>query len=96
MGRDAHRHRASLESAVALSATRYRLGDVFDVHDLEDTAALPRHAAGRRVVEAVEALQTGAVGVPAVVVDTSTPTTIGLGDSFVGGFLAPLAGPRNR
>ena len=31
-----------------------------------------------------------AVGVPAYVVDVARPTTIGLGDTFVGGFLAAV------
>jgi ADP-dependent phosphofructokinase/glucokinase len=30
--------------------------------------------------------------VPALVLRTATPTTIGLGDTFVGGFVAALAG----
>ncbi len=71
-----------------VSATRYRLGDVFDASDLDDTGRLPRHPDGARVVAAVEGSRPDAVGVAAVVVDTPTPTTIGLGDSFVGGFLS--------
>lgn len=91
VGPGAGRHRASLESAVRVSATRYRLGDVFAPEDLRVTARLPRHAGGARVVEAVVARRADAAGVAAVVIDTDTPTTIGLGDSFVGGFLAPIA-----
>lgn len=94
VGPRAHDHAASLESAVRVSATRFRLGDVFVPEDLDATARLPRHDGGRRVVAAVTAHRPDAIGVPAVVVDTATPTTIGLGDSFVGGFLAPLATAR--
>lgn len=93
VGPEASRHRASLESAVRVSATRYRLGDVFGADDLDDTARLPRHDGGRRVVAAVTAHRADAVGLPAVVVDVDTPTTIGLGDSFVGGFLAGIVAP---
>ncbi|GGV62090.1 ADP-dependent glucokinase/phosphofructokinase [Microbacterium maritypicum] len=91
VGPAAHAHEASLESAVRVSATRFRLGDVFAPDDLDATARLPRHDGGARVVAGVRARHPDATGVAAVVVDTDTPTTIGLGDSFVGGFLAPLA-----
>lgn len=88
VGAAARRHRSALDAAVRVSGTRYRLGDVFDAADLDDTGRLPRHPDGARVVAAIEASRSDAVGVAAVVVDTPTPTTIGLGDSFVGGFLS--------
>lgn len=91
VGPQSHRHRASLESAVRMSATRYRLGDDFTADDLAATGRLARHEGGRKVVAEVENLRADAVGVPAVVADVDLPTTIGLGDSFVGGFLAALA-----
>jgi len=91
VGPDAAHHRVALESAVRVSATRYRLGDVFGPDDLEQTARLPRHAGGARVVAGVEAAAPASAGVTAVVADVAHPTTIGLGDSFVGGFLAPRA-----
>ena len=95
VGPEAERHRASLESAVRMAATRYRLGDGHTAEDFEATALVPRHAAGALVVRHVEdALP--AAGVPAHVIETETPTTIGLGDTFVGGFLAPIARARNR
>ena len=57
--------------------------------DLDETARLPRHAGGTAVVAALRE-RLGAIGVPAFVVDTAHPTTIGLGDTFVGGFLAAV------
>jgi fructose-1-phosphate kinase PfkB-like protein len=48
-------------------------------------------------VEGVERMIAGSAGVPAFRIDTATPTTIGLGDSFVGGFLvahAPVREPQ--
>lgn len=89
VGPDAARHRAGLESAVRTAATRYRLGDACTAADLDDTARLPRHAGGEAVVRAAES-GLGATGVAAHVVDTADPTTIGLGDTFVGGFLAAV------
>ncbi|KQR21548.1 MULTISPECIES: ADP-dependent glucokinase/phosphofructokinase [Microbacterium] len=89
VGPDSARHRVGLESAVRTAATRYRRGDACTVDDLDDTARLPRHAGGAAVVAAAESRR-GATGVPAFVVDTAHPTTIGLGDTFVGGFLAAV------
>jgi ADP-dependent phosphofructokinase/glucokinase len=89
VGPDSARHRAGLESAVRTAATRYRLGDTCTVDDLDDTARMPRHAGGTAVVAAAESRR-GATGVPAFLVDTAHPTTIGLGDTFVGGFLAAV------
>ncbi len=89
VGPDAMRHRAALQSAVRTAATRYRLGDGCGPADLDDTARMPRHPGGSDVVAAAEAALSAA-GVPAHVVTTADPTTIGLGDTFVGGFLAAV------
>lgn len=89
VGPAAARHRAALESAVRTAATRYRLGDRCTAADLDDTARLPRHVGGGAVVAAVEQRMPSA-GVAAHVVSVDAPTTIGLGDTFVGGFLAAV------
>lgn len=91
VGPDAARHRAALESAVRVSATRYRLGDGFTAADAAQTATMDRHRGGEMLVAAVERAVADAVGVPAFSLDVETPTTIGLGDTFVGGFLAAHA-----
>ncbi len=88
IGADAGRHRAALESAVRAAATRYRLGDHFTADDAERTSGMARHRGGEAVVRAVESAVTGAVGVAAHALDVPHPTTVGLGDTFVGGFLA--------
>jgi ADP-dependent phosphofructokinase/glucokinase len=87
VGPESTRYRAALESAVRMAATRYRLGDGHTAADFAATAALPRHSGGADVVAHVER-ELPAVGMPGYVIDTATPTTIGLGDTFVGGFLA--------
>jgi ADP-dependent phosphofructokinase/glucokinase len=93
VGPAAAEHRAALESAVRMAATRYRLGDGHTAADFAATAEFPRHGEGAGVVAHVER-ELPAAGVPAYLIDTDTPTTIGLGDTFVGGFLA--AAPRDR
>ncbi|MFJ2550826.1 ADP-dependent glucokinase/phosphofructokinase [Microbacterium sp. NPDC087591] len=91
VGPDAAEHRAALESAVRVSATRYRLGDGFTAADAVETEGMARHRGGAALVAAVERDVPDAVGVPAFSLDVETPTTIGLGDTFVGGFLAAHA-----
>jgi ADP-dependent phosphofructokinase/glucokinase len=91
VGPDAAEHRAALGSAVRVSATRYRLGDGFTAADDAQTATMDRHRAGTALVAAVEDAVADVVGVPAFSLDVATPTTIGLGDTFVGGFLAAHA-----
>jgi ADP-dependent phosphofructokinase/glucokinase len=91
VGPDAAEHRAALESAVRVSATRYRLGDGFTATDAVETEGMARHRGGAALVAAVERAVPDAVGVPAFSLDVETPTTIGLGDTFVGGFLAAHA-----
>lgn len=91
VGADAAHHREALESAVRVAATRYRIGDGFTAAEADATAGMPRHRGGSALVAAVEAALPDAVGVPAYALDVARPTTIGLGDSFVGGFLAAHA-----
>ncbi|KJL29355.1 ADP-dependent glucokinase/phosphofructokinase [Microbacterium oxydans] len=91
IGADAARHRDALESAVRVAATRYRLGDDFSATEADATAGMARHRGGAVLVEAVELALADAAGVPAFALDVAHPTTIGLGDSFVGGFLAAHA-----
>lgn len=87
-GPGAGRYGHALDSAVRVAATRYRIGDGLRASDVDDTSAMPRHRRGRDVVAAVERTLSGAVGVAAFSLDVRTPTTVGLGDTFVGGFLA--------
>lgn len=96
VGPDAVRHRTALESAVRVAATRYRLGDGFTAADAHATSALPRHGGGAAVVRAAEAAIPDAAGVAAFSLDIDSPTTIGLGDTFVGGFLAVPAQNRDH
>lgn len=93
VGPDAARHRAALEAAVRVAATRYRVGDRLSASDVEETSWLSRHPGGETVVGAVEGAVDGAIGIPAFSIDVAIPTTIGLGDTFVGGFLAGATHP---
>jgi ADP-specific Phosphofructokinase/Glucokinase conserved region len=90
-GPDAARYRPALESATRAAATRYLHGDTFTRADYHGIAATGRHPGGLAVARQLEALLPGQVCcVPALAPSTPTPTTIGLGDAFVGGFIAGL------
>ncbi len=88
LGPEAERNRPALESAVQMAATRYRLGDTFLASDFHATAEISRNARGQGLVDALENLMADTAGVAGFNIETAAPTTIGLGDSFVGGFLA--------
>ena len=88
IGPDAGQHRAALESAVRVAATRYRVGDALTAADVEETSAMGRHGGGGALVAAVEAALADTAGVGAFSLDVASPTTVGLGDTFVGGFIA--------
>ncbi len=83
----------ALRGGITMASTRYRLGDGFTARDYDETAAMAPGLVGARVADEVAALLgADARVVPALdLTDVPAPTTIGLGDSFVGGFLAALA-----
>ncbi|PDQ34585.1 MAG: hypothetical protein B5766_10370 [Candidatus Lumbricidophila eiseniae] len=83
--------RSVLEAGVAAASARYVFGDLARS---EDVSALSLHGqrsvSGQRAVEQIEALGSFC-GVPAFdLQNTMCPTTIGLGDAFVGGAVAAL------
>ncbi len=81
--------RQGLTGGVALATTRYRLGEDFNKDDCDATERLPMEDEGVRFSREIEALMPGEVCcVPSFHVDKANATTIGLGDAFVGGFLA--------
>ena len=88
IGPQAGLHREALDSAVRVAATRYRLGDRFTADDVDGTAGMRRHDGGAAVIAALEASREDIAGVAGFALDVASPTTVGLGDSFVGGFLA--------
>lgn len=82
----------AVRGGVIMASTRYLVGDGQTAADYARTAALPATEAGARVAGEIERLSGGAVHAhPAFVLDTDRPTTIGLGDTFIGGIVAVLA-----
>lgn len=84
----------ALDSGIALAGTRYLHGDALDAALFEETMLLPRQGDGVAFAQRLEALLGERVACRgARVLDTATPTTIGLGDTFVGGVVAALVHP---
>lgn len=80
-------HGSSLERGVLAATARYRAGDGWDLEDLAEAATLPVDPATATTAHRVsELLGLRSVVVPARTAATERPTTIGLGDTFVGGF----------
>lgn len=96
VGEHADAYAESLRAGVLLAGTRYRHGDAVTAADCEALAALPVDERRTGVAGEVERVLRATVGpavcVPARRLDVAAPTTIGLGDTFVGGFVAALAG----
>jgi ADP-dependent phosphofructokinase/glucokinase len=81
----------ALKSGVALATTRFRFGDGFTLENYLDTLALPDEADGETLAAKLRKVSPGAALVPSKKVTEKKVTTIGLGDAFVGGFLAKLS-----
>ena len=74
-----------------MASTRYLIGDGHTAADYARTAALPEKPEGAAVAVALEAhFPDRLVCHGALVLETDRPATIGLGDTFIGGFIAAL------
>lgn len=81
----------ALDTGTVLAATRYRHGDDFTDEDVERMRGRPRRPESVAFAAALHARTSGVRCVPGFALDVARPTTVGLGDTFVGGFLAALA-----
>ncbi|HEY5822351.1 MAG TPA: ADP-dependent glucokinase/phosphofructokinase [Propionibacteriaceae bacterium] len=91
LGRDAATFAPALDGGITMASARYCHGDHFTRADYEVLAAMPRTPAGAAFAAALEARMGAAVRcVPANTLTVDNATTIGLGDTFVGGFIAAL------
>ncbi len=90
-GADASRYAAALKAGVTMATTRFRYGDDFTMQDYRVIEGIPPSARNAAFARDVNSLPGGQmVCVPVAAVDQAKPTTIGLGDAFVGGFLPAL------
>ncbi|MET0589963.1 MAG: ADP-dependent glucokinase/phosphofructokinase [Naasia sp.] len=92
LGAEAAAWREALVGGITMASTRYLHGDAFTKADYDASHDLPQHTGGAAVVQALQAeFGDELSGVAAFVLTTDRPTTIGLGDTFVGGFIAALS-----
>lgn len=90
-GPDSREWRDALRGGVTMAGARYALGDDFTAADYDAVGAGPVNAAGARFAAELEVLLGEQVCcVPALDLDVPRPTTIGLGDTFVGGLIAAV------
>jgi ADP-dependent phosphofructokinase/glucokinase len=83
---------AALDTGTVMAAARYAHGDDFTDKDVERLRRRPRRPESVAFAGELRLLTTGLVDcVPGYALDVESPTTVGLGDTFVGGFLAELA-----
>jgi ADP-dependent phosphofructokinase/glucokinase len=89
--------RTALEGGVLAASARFVHGDAATPGDAEALAAGVRSEVGRGIDAALPALlDEPVVVVPALDLRVPSPTTIGLGDTFVGGFVAALVAAPSR
>jgi ADP-dependent phosphofructokinase/glucokinase len=78
----------ALRGGVCMSNTRFRLGDDYTEADYLKTASLPVEQEGSVFSTMIKKiLKTEVCCIPTYDIKTTKATTIGLGDSFVGGFI---------
>jgi ADP-dependent phosphofructokinase/glucokinase len=81
----------ALRAGVTMATARFRLGDDFTAHDYAETGGLPQEEQGLAFAREIRAILGNRVScVPSFQVSEKNVTTIGLGDTFVGGFLPAL------
>jgi ADP-dependent phosphofructokinase/glucokinase len=85
----------ALNEGMVIASTRYSHGGEYTDQHYELMRNGPRRAAAVEFAAALEGRLGGVVRcLPAFDLDVAMPTTVGLGDAFVGGFLAAVSGHR--
>jgi ADP-dependent phosphofructokinase/glucokinase len=92
VGSEAPTYASSLGAAVQMASARYHFGDSMTLTQYESVASFAPNAVAGGVKDALSSYYAqDAAFSPGFQLDTEIPTTIGLGDSFIGGFLAQRA-----
>jgi sugar/nucleoside kinase (ribokinase family) len=92
LGEGAGDHAAALDLGILTASTRYSHGDGFTDDDFVRMRRRPRRPESVVFASALEERMGAVVRcVPGFRLEVAEPTTVGLGDAFVGGFLAAVA-----
>jgi len=88
LGQRADEYADALDAAIVMASTRYSHGDEFSDDDHEAMRHQPRREDACRFAAELEARMPNVRCVAGLRLEVTRPTTVGLGDTFVGGFLA--------
>ncbi len=92
-GEDTARFSKALKGGVTMATTRFCYGDDFTVEHYKEIDRASPNKEGAHFAHALKALLGNTIAcLPVAQVEPLKATTIGLGDAFVGGFLAALLG----
>jgi ADP-dependent phosphofructokinase/glucokinase len=92
LGAHPERYADALDTGTVMAASRYCHGDEFTEEDADRLRRRPRRPESVAFAAALRSRLGEIVHcVPGFALDVRNPTTVGLGDTFVGGFLAALA-----
>jgi ADP-dependent phosphofructokinase/glucokinase len=87
-GKNAEKYRPCLRGGICLATTRLRYGDDIDPEKYRETAALGKDPLGAEFSEKIQNLEGALICCePSLDARETRVTTIGLGDTFVGGFI---------
>lgn len=89
-GPQARELRAPLQSAIDVAAARFVHGDSLTPRDIAAMAQTPLPPIGREFADRLEDVLPDSVAIPAYELNVPSPTTIGLGDAFIGGLILGL------
>jgi ADP-dependent phosphofructokinase/glucokinase len=93
IGKNAIRYESALRAGMTMASSRYCFGDNFTKDDYLQVSTYSLNRRGLEFARIVnEQTDHDVMCVPGFDLNVSKPSTIGLGDSFVGGFIASLAG----
>jgi hypothetical protein len=91
LGEGAGGYAGPLDEGIVTASIRYSHGDEYTSQHYERLRDRPRRAEAVEFAAALESRMGGVVRcLPGFRLDAAEPTTIGLGDAFVGGFLAAV------
>jgi ADP-dependent phosphofructokinase/glucokinase len=92
VGEGAGEYAEPLNDGIVIASTRYSYGDEYSDQHYELMRSRARRAEALEFAAALQGRMGGLVRcLPGFHLDVAEPTTIGLGDTFVGGFLAAVA-----
>lgn len=90
-GANATSYSQALKGGIAMATTRFRFGDDFRAEDYTETQGLRSGEEGAVFADGIKKLLGDKICcAPALEAEETNTTTVGLGDSFVGGFLPAL------